>query len=77
MKVDIKVKYNPDALEKTINNSISKSRFKLQCPKCKNNFEISGSSFGYNVICPYCHSQIKLNNDGLKKSVNDLKKSFK
>ena len=67
IKSNVKVRFNLNALEKTINNAISKSTFTLKCPNCKNDFKFSGSSIGNSVICPNCNTKITLKDDKLKK----------
>lgn len=77
IKSNVKVKFNPNALEKTINSAISKSTFTLKCPKCKNDFKFSGSSIGGYVICPSCNTQIVLKDDKLKNDIKSIKNSLR
>ena len=73
MKASVKVKFNPNALQKTVSNAIAKSSFNLKCPNCENVFRFSCNKIGDYVCCPNCHSQIKLNDNKLKQDINSLK----
>ncbi len=73
MKASVKVKFNSNALQKTVSNAIAKSSLNLKCPNCENTFKFSGNKIGGSVICPNCHSQIKLNDNKLKQDISNLR----
>lgn len=75
-KSSIKIKIKPNALKNAINNSISKSDFKITCPKCNTQIQISGMQFGTQIQCPNCNVRINLDNNNLNTSVNNLQKQF-
>ncbi len=76
MKTTVKIKSNPNALKKVINEAVKKSSFNISCPNCHTGFQIQGSQFGSRISCPFCHQSIMLNDSGFNNDVNKLQRNF-
>lgn len=72
----IKFKTKPNALKNAINQSISNSQFNITCSNCQSSFQVQGSQFGHEVVCPSCGINIRLNNNSLNDDINKLQKEF-
>lgn len=80
MKTNVKFKIDSKKMTKAIDKAIRNSDFNVNCPNCLSSIQAHGSQIGGQLICPFCHTQIILEdslNDGLRSIQKNIDKRFK
>lgn len=59
-----------------LNNFFKNATFDFTCPSCQGNIQVSVSSIGSTINCPYCRQTITFKDNGFSSGIQDANKSL-